>query len=100
MCRNGTAITLLRDFGPVPWGSASILAACLDDAGNLIVGTSGAGVFWFDAKGGYQRIFAEEDTATRNYILSLCFDREGNLWVGTDGGGLNRIQRRTFRTLG
>ena len=90
--------TNVLDFGPVPWGNTSILSACEDDAGNLVVGTAGAGLFWFDAKGGYRRIFSEEDpAATRNYVTSLLFDREGNLWIGTDGGGLNRIQRRVFR---
>ena len=91
--------TLDATYKPIrcPWGDTTVTASCEDEAGNLIVGTRGAGVFWFDAQGGYRRIFAEEDTATRNYVLSLFFDHEGNLWVGTDGGGLNRVQRRIFR---
>jgi ligand-binding sensor domain-containing protein/signal transduction histidine kinase len=86
---------LEKDFGIYPWGNSIIKAACEDNAGNLIVGTLGDGVFWYDAKGGYEHI-SEEQGLSSKYVLSLCMDGEGNLWVGTDGDGLNRIKRKIF----
>ncbi|HWC60036.1 MAG TPA: two-component regulator propeller domain-containing protein [Verrucomicrobiae bacterium] len=85
-----------RDLGPYPWGDKLVMAACEDDHGNLIVGTYGDGVYWFDENGGYTHILSE---LTHAYILSLTFDNEGNLWIGTNGRGLNRIRRNPFSLL-
>ncbi|HXS68976.1 MAG TPA: two-component regulator propeller domain-containing protein, partial [Candidatus Polarisedimenticolia bacterium] len=87
---------LQRDLGPYPWGSTPITAACEDDHGNLIVGTYGDGVYWFDANGKFTHILNE---LTHGSVLSLAFDSEGNLWVGTNGRGLNRVKRRAFSVL-
>jgi ligand-binding sensor domain-containing protein/signal transduction histidine kinase len=83
---------------PYPWGTSrvGVNAACEDLDGNLIVGTSGDGVFWFDAKGDSQHLSSNIGRLSHNTILSLLVDREGDLWVGTDGGGLNRIRRQVF----
>jgi ligand-binding sensor domain-containing protein len=93
-----TGNRLERDWGPYPWGRTNVTAACEDRQGNLVVGTLGAGVFWFDADGKATRLSTQEGLSY-NYILSLVVDREGNLWVGTDGGGLNRVRRQVFQTL-
>ena len=84
-----------RDLGPYLWGSVVVTAACEDSAGNLIVGTQGAGVFWYDSEGKPDRISGAQGLS-HDTVLSLCMDREGDLWVGTDGGGLNRVRRRLF----
>ena len=86
-----------RDFGPYPWGNSTVTSACEDQEGNLIVGTLGEGVFWYDADGKYQRITTEQGLSSA-FVLSLCTDREGTLWVGTDGEGLDRIKRKIFNT--
>ena len=86
-----------KDFGAALWTNVIVTAALEDAEGNLVVGTRGSGVFWFDATGHCQRVFEEEDKS-HNYVLSLCFDRDGNLWVGTDGGGLVRVKRKVFST--
>jgi ligand-binding sensor domain-containing protein/signal transduction histidine kinase len=106
---------LEKDFGASPWASslivalnktpdgnyvpvqfdASVTAACEDADGNLVVGTHGAGVYWFDASGGCRHISTDEGLS-HGIVLSLCFDREGNLWVGTDGGGLDRVKKNYF----
>jgi signal transduction histidine kinase/ligand-binding sensor domain-containing protein len=88
----------LVDFGTYPWGPVRPSAACEDGEGNLIVGTLGAGLFWFDVTGQPTQVSTNQGLSY-NYILSLLMDREGNLWVGTDGGGLNRIKRQAFQTL-
>src|SRR5208282_4696878 len=82
-------------FGPYPWGNSTVTSACEDKEGNLIVGTLGEGVFWYDADGKYQRISTEQGLSSA-FVLSLCTDREGNLWVGTDGEYLDRIKRKIF----
>jgi len=88
---------LEKDFGPYPWGSSVIKAACEDQDGNLIVGTLGAGVFWYDASGKYTHISREQGLSSA-FVLSLCMDHEGNLWVGTDGDGLDRVKRKIFNS--
>ena len=89
---------LTRDLGIYPWGNLPVTAACEDRAGNLIVGTLGGGIFWFDAAGHTTQISTDQGL-TKNYILSLTMDRDGSLWVGTDGGGLNRVKRQIFSVL-
>jgi signal transduction histidine kinase/streptogramin lyase len=84
-----------KDFGAMPWGAAIVTAAIEDDAGNLVVGTRGAGVFWFDANGNCARI-TKDDGLSQDFVLSLAFDSEKNLWVGTDGGGLDRVRKKIF----
>jgi ligand-binding sensor domain-containing protein/signal transduction histidine kinase len=84
-------------LGPYPWGNAPVTSACEDQDGNLIVGTLGAGVFWYEADGQYQQISTNQGLS-RAFVLSTCLDRQGNLWVGTDGKGLNRIKRKIFNT--
>jgi ligand-binding sensor domain-containing protein/signal transduction histidine kinase len=87
-----------KDFGPYPWSNATVTAACEDKNGNLIVGTLGAGVFWYEAADGKYRQISTAEGLSSAIVLSLCLDREGNLWVGTDGGGLDRIKRKIFNT--
>jgi len=86
---------LAKDFGTNKWGEAAVTSACEDKDGNLIVGTLGAGIFWYDANGGCQNVSTNEGLSS-HLVLSLCMDRAGNLWAGTDGGGLDRIKRKIF----
>jgi ligand-binding sensor domain-containing protein/signal transduction histidine kinase len=88
---------LEKDFGAYPWGNATVTTAGEDHDGNLIVGTRGAGVFWYDADGKYQHISTDQGLSSA-FVLSLCTDGQGNLWVGTDGNGLDRVKRKAFGT--
>src|ERR1017187_5431698 len=82
---------------PYPWGNATVTSACEDEDGNLIVGTLGAGIFWYGADGGCQQVSKAQGLSS-DFVVSLCMDRDGNLWVGTDGEGLNGIRRKIFDT--
>lgn len=86
------------DWGAYPWKNTPVSAACEDRDGNLVVGTLGAGLFWFNAKGECVCL-STNDGLSNNYILSLSPDRDGSLWVGTDGGGLNRVKAQVFSPL-
>jgi signal transduction histidine kinase/sugar lactone lactonase YvrE len=96
------------DFGFYPWGLTSSAgnwqlsrpnAVTEDRNGNLIVGTLGSGLYWFDANGGYTHISTNNQALSNNYVFALHVDREGDLWVGTDGGGLNRVKRAPFELV-
>ncbi|HOX56444.1 MAG TPA: two-component regulator propeller domain-containing protein [Candidatus Paceibacterota bacterium] len=90
---------LERDLGAYPWTSTlSIFAACEDQNGNLVVGTYGDGVYWFDADGKATRI-SKQEGLSHDSVLAVTVDREGCLWVGTNGGGLNRVKRKLFEVL-
>jgi ligand-binding sensor domain-containing protein/signal transduction histidine kinase len=86
-----------KDFGTYPWGAAVVTSACEDKNGNLIVGTLGGGIFWYDAEGKYQNISTNQGLSSV-FVLSLCMDVGGNLWVGTDGEGLDRVRRKAFNS--
>jgi signal transduction histidine kinase/ligand-binding sensor domain-containing protein len=85
---------------PYPWDprTVPIRAACEDQQGNLIVGTGGGGVFWFDSHGKYQQLTSTNGLSS-DTVLSLYADRQGDIWVGTDGRGLNRLRRKAFEVL-
>ncbi len=87
---------LQHDWGAYPWSAnVPVEAACEDRSGNLVVGTYGDGVYWFDEAGKAERL----QGLSHSYILSLTVDQEGCLWVGTNGGGLNRVKRQVFDVL-
>jgi ligand-binding sensor domain-containing protein/signal transduction histidine kinase len=87
-----------RDLGPWPWGkNMTVTSACEDRNGNLIIGTLGEGIFWYDADGKCQNISTNQGLSSP-FVLSLCVDNQGNLWAGTDGGGLDRIKRKIFNS--
>jgi signal transduction histidine kinase/ligand-binding sensor domain-containing protein len=87
---------VVKDFGRFPWtADVPILAACEDRDGNLVVGTYGNGVWWFDAAGNATKI----ENLSHSSIWSVLVDEEGNLWIGTNGGGLSRVKRRNFDVL-
>ena len=86
-----------RDLGPYPWDqlNSPVTTVCEDQEGNLLAGTSGGEVYWFDAAGRFTRIGSEAGLP-RSPVLSLYVDREGCLWVGTSTYGLLRVKRQVF----
>jgi len=78
--------------------NSPVTAVCEDLQGNLVAGTLGGKVYWFDGQGPATPIGSEEGLPG-NSVLSLYVDREGCLWVGTDGKGLVRVKRPAFNLL-
>ena len=91
---------LERPLAPYPWDQArtKVMAACEDREGNLIVGTFGDGVYWFDRDGNYQHISRDQGLSDPR-VMSLFVAREDCLWVGTYKDGLNRVRRQFFEVL-
>lgn len=77
-----------------------LVASCVEDhAGHLWIGSSGGGLYRYDADGSVHRFSANEGLGS-DLICSLCEDTEGDLWVGTNGGGLSRLRLALFNTYG
>jgi ligand-binding sensor domain-containing protein/AraC-like DNA-binding protein len=69
---------------------------CLDDAGNLWIGTIGNGLVKYHPKTGEFTINKEILRYKLSSIYSICYSH-GNLWMGTDNGLLcYRIAENTF----
>ncbi|HWD91774.1 MAG TPA: two-component regulator propeller domain-containing protein [Verrucomicrobiae bacterium] len=87
---------LLSDWETDPWHDTPVTTACEDAVGNLIVGTYGDGIYWFNSNGTATHLSRE---LSLNYVQSIVVDHEGSLWVGTDGGGLDRVKQKDFASL-
>ncbi len=83
---------------PYPWTNVVVSAVCEDREGNLVVGTLGGGVYWFDKTGKHTHLTREQGLSEM-LIPAMCVDREGCLWAGTDGGGLDRVKPRVFEVV-
>lgn len=58
---------------------------CLDDSGNIWIGTIGNGLIKFDTN--TSKFISLKDVLQQDLysIYSICYD-DGNVWMGTDGG--------------
>nr|WP_319569818.1 two-component regulator propeller domain-containing protein [uncultured Draconibacterium sp.] len=77
-----------------------IKALCLDEEGDVWVGTYGKGLFEIAERNeNWQfRHFQSEGAQNKlsnNDVLSLMCDDSGNIWVGTENGGLNVLNQKT-----
>ena len=94
---------MTQSLGAYPWPKELLdkggkLCACEDWMGNLVIGTPGAGIYWFDSTG-KSTCLSTNDGLSSNFILALRSDESHSLWVGTDGRGLNRVRPRLFNAL-
>ncbi len=65
-----------------------------DRAGNLWIGTYGAGLVRFD--GSFFSHFDQKTGLPDNHVLSLYIDNDGFVWIGTRLGGLIRFDGRNY----
>lgn len=69
-----------------------------DRHGNLLVGTSGKGLYVCDPQMNILAHYSADtasDMLTGNHISAAYEDDFGHLWIGTRGAGLNRIDMKT-----
>ncbi len=81
----------------LPHTSIAIRSLMEDRAGNLWIGTYGAGLIKYD--GVNFKIFNVKNGLTHNYIHSLLEDSKGNIWIGT-GAGVNKYSNNEFHSYG
>jgi signal transduction histidine kinase/ligand-binding sensor domain-containing protein/CheY-like chemotaxis protein len=68
-----------------------------DDAGNLWVGTIGAGLIEIDGRTGREHQYGAEKAGgpgpqlSDGRVMALLNDHQGSLWIGTMSGGLDRL---------
>ena len=54
--KSGKTTGSKKTSGPCPWDNSVVTAACEDKDGNLVVGTLGAGIFWYKPDGKHRHI--------------------------------------------
>ncbi|OJW52899.1 MAG: hybrid sensor histidine kinase/response regulator [Sphingobacteriales bacterium 50-39] len=75
-----------------------ILSFC-EDAGNVWIGTDGAGLrYWDRVKNSYRNFrhtASDPRGISSNFITSIIEDHKGELWMSTWFGGVNRLNKAT-----
>lgn len=103
--QNGTKIGLWREnrwryLFDSPVGTNILLGCGLEDhTGCLWLGSSGAGVFRWNAEGNRIQL-TRTNGLSSDLIRAICEDTEGNIWLGTEGGGLDRLHMPLFSVYG
>jgi signal transduction histidine kinase len=91
-----------REFTPPLQVGADTTTFVEDAAGNIWVGTWGAGLFHVSPSGNVQRIplhTSAQREASNERIRNVFIDAEENVWVSTDTSGLLRLSPAVFRTF-
>jgi signal transduction histidine kinase/ligand-binding sensor domain-containing protein len=80
------------------WLGAGVATMFEDRAGNLWIGTLGAGVGCIHPNG-RREIIGDEYGLGHGQIRSILEDHENNIWIGTDGAGLYRLRAGAFSVI-
>ena len=86
-----------RKIAPDSAYSLRAQALCLDETGNVWIGTVGSGLVRYDVKN--NRFYSVNDILRYDVstIYSLCTDDDNDLWMGTDNGLFKyNIEKNTF----
>jgi ligand-binding sensor domain-containing protein/two-component sensor histidine kinase len=90
LVHNGATFNRLPGWKP----THEIEALYRDAAGNMWVGTDGAGLFRYS--GGRFAKFTSTDGLGSNHVRALLADRNGALWISTFGSGVTRYTAGRF----
>ncbi len=71
-----------------------ISATSFDKAGNMWIGTYGAGIIRFDGNSFFQ--YTDKEGLSQNYIQSLITTTTGDIWIGTRAEGAIRFDGKQF----
>jgi ligand-binding sensor domain-containing protein/signal transduction histidine kinase/CheY-like chemotaxis protein/AraC-like DNA-binding protein len=79
-------------------GNVRVLAICQRKNGDILVGTSGHGIFKVERKGA--QLFAKQMSlqVPSNLIIQLFEDSDRNLWVSTEDRGLLRFEGASLKS--
>ncbi|HEX8021307.1 hybrid sensor histidine kinase/response regulator transcription factor [Mucilaginibacter sp.] len=106
--RTGAYRQMLQDEGPFHINSNEIFCTREDRAGNMWIGTNGAGVDMYNPEtkrflkiAPEQRLERDKTLPVNGYIRAIEEDRQGNIWIGSFGSGIAVYNPRlqTFAVL-
>jgi signal transduction histidine kinase/ligand-binding sensor domain-containing protein/DNA-binding response OmpR family regulator len=73
-----------------------ILSFCEDNLGNVLIGTDGAGLRYWDRKNNILSTIATTTGSQKissNFITNIIKDSQGDTWLSTWFGGINRLKK-------
>lgn len=59
---------------------------CLDDSGNIWIGTIGNGLVKYNPANDELKVYSDILKYNISAVFNICYDAEGYLWMGTDNG--------------
>jgi signal transduction histidine kinase/ligand-binding sensor domain-containing protein len=80
------------------WLPAVVATLYEDKAGNLWIGSLGAGVGRIKPDGRHEKM-GDDFGLGHSQIRSFLEDQEGNIWIGSDGAGLYRLRSSAFSII-
>jgi signal transduction histidine kinase/ligand-binding sensor domain-containing protein/DNA-binding response OmpR family regulator len=85
-------------IGQSKLGNVRVLTICQRQNGDILVGTSGHGVFKVESRG--PQLYAKQldIKIPSNLIIHLFEDNDQNLWVSTEDRGLHRFVKSSLRS--
>jgi signal transduction histidine kinase/ligand-binding sensor domain-containing protein/CheY-like chemotaxis protein/AraC-like DNA-binding protein len=88
--------TIPMMVGQTRLGNVRVLTICQRRNGDILVGTSGHGIFKLERKG--SQLFARQAglNIPSNLIIQLFEDNAQNLWVSTEDRGLHRFEKTSL----
>jgi signal transduction histidine kinase/ligand-binding sensor domain-containing protein len=88
---------IVESYNSGEWLKAGVATMFEDRAGNLWIGTLGAGVAKLAPNGHHEII--NDDILGHTQVRCFLEDHEGNIWIGTDGAGLYRVRVGAFSVI-
>lgn len=71
-----------------------VLSVYEKEQGELMIGTNGAGVFYYDGKNFYNK--KQDSLLANSFVTSIIQDNQGNIWIGTRSGLFRMIGDQVY----
>ncbi|RIJ46379.1 hybrid sensor histidine kinase/response regulator [Maribellus luteus] len=76
----------VKEIAPPDSSFMNFRTFCLDDSGNLWIGTLSNGLLKYDPRSETFSVFNDMEKYGIFSVFNICYDNEGSLWLGTDNG--------------
>ncbi len=87
----------VKEIAPPDSSFMNFRTLCLDDSGNLWIGTLSNGILKYSPQSGEFEAFDDMQKYGIFSVFNICYDNEGSLWLGTDNGLIRYdISDRTY----